>query len=237
MERVARVVDAIASGVERAERELRAEQAVRGLDMLDELQLHTVVARSLEASGRGVLREAPYPTPPSRTARRSERDRCDFVLTPRPGQRLRDAVELARLEDERRATLFAEAGADAADDDCAADPCDAIWIEFKTTGQFTCRDGVGGPNLSYGSELIRGLGLDIRKLGSDPVIVDGVAVVALFATDERVARHDLAEAAHRMLNAGVRFVAIEVAAVRIANRIGNSVCAIAGFGTAPAFIA
>lgn len=236
MELVARVVEAIASGIESAERALRDEQAVRGLDMLHELRLHTVVAQALEADGWGVLHEAPYPTPPSVRARRSERDRCDFVLTPRPGQRLRDAVELARHEDERRATLFAAIADGAAGDECGIDPQDAVWIELKTTGQFTCRDGIGGPNLSYSGDLIRGPGLDIRKLGSDPAIAHGVAVLAMFATDERVARHDLTEAAHRMLDTGACFATREVAVLPITDRIGNSVCAIAGFGTMPAFI-
>lgn len=232
-----RIVEEVARGLELAESRLMLEQAVRGLDMLDELRLHAVIAESLSACGWGVLREVPYPTPPSRRARRAERDRCDIVLTPRAGQRLRDSVELAREEDERNATLFAGVASDASGPaqlkDAAIDPRDAVWIEVKTTGQFTCRSGIGGPNQTYARDLVGGPSLDVRKLGSDPAIVHGIAIVAMFAADVRVARHDLTAAAHRMLSAGTPLASHAVCAFPIVDRIGNSTCVVAGFGAIP----
>jgi hypothetical protein len=231
---VAQVLQAIASGIERVESELNAEQAVRGLDMLDELRLHALIAGALETSAWGVLREVPYPTPPSRRARRSERDRCDLVLTPRSGQRIRDAVEIARLEDARAATLFALVASPSDENGGSIDPNEAIWIELKTTGQFTCRDGVGGPNHSYASDLVRGPSTDIRKLAADPAIQHGIAVLVMFTPSERIARHDLTAAAHRMLDCGVPLLTYEFVSIPILDRIGNRVCVVAGFGARPA---
>ncbi len=231
---VAQILQAIASVLERVEAELKAEQAVRGLDMLDELRLHRLIAGGLESSAWGVLREVPYPTPPSRRARRSERDRCDLVLTPRSGQCIRDEVDIARQEDARAATLFARVAPCPEEHGATIDPREAIWIEVKTTGQFTCRDGVGGPNRSYASDLITGPSTDVRKLAADPGIQQGVAVLVMFTPSERSARHDLTAAAHRMLDCGVPLLTYELVAIPILDRIGNSVCVVAGFGARPA---
>lgn len=224
----ARIVDHIARGIERAESSLRTEQAVVGLDMLDERALQALVTSSLAEGGWGVHREVPYPTPPRINSTRAERDRCDIVLTPEPGQQIADAVESARMEAELRATLFANVGPRGSDEGSVVQPSDAIWIELKTTGQFTCRDGIGGPNHAYSSELVRGPLTDARKLVADSMIHVSVMVVVLFAADEASARHDVTMAVHRMLDAGSLVVSTEVDVVPIADRIGNSVCAIVG---------
>ncbi len=226
----ARIVEQIAKGLARTEHSLRLEQAVVGLDMLDELRLQRIVASALGEAGWGVLREVPYPTPPRRNAIRSERHRCDFVLTPEPAQRVLDAVEAARIMDEMRATLFADLAPSPCAGRSVVDPRDATWIELKTTGQFTCRDGVGGPNRAFSSELVRGPAIDIRKLAADARIERGLAIVIFFATDGQTARHGFFEAVHRILNAGVPVVSTEFSLLPIADRIGNSVCAIAGMG-------
>lgn len=220
-----------AAGFERAERELAIEQAVRGLDALAETEIQEILASAFESAGWGVLREVAFPTPPSRRAKRAERDRCDIVLTPGPGQGLSDAVERAREEDERRATLFD--GIDTgATDGAAVDPRDAVWIEVKTLGQFTCRDGVPGPNGAYGTELVRGAAGDARKLASDGLIERAAAVIVLFAATERVVRHDVQVATHRMLDLGAPIGLPEVCCVPIADRIGNGVCAVVALGIA-----
>lgn len=226
----ARIVDHIARGIERTESSLRTEQAVVGLDMLDERELQALAASSLAEGGWGVHREVPYPTAPRINSARSERDRCDIVLTPEPGQRVADAVESARMEAELRATLFADVDRPESDTGLVVQPSDAIWIELKTTGQFTCRDGIGGPNRAYSSELVRGPLTDARKLLADSTIDAAVVVLILFAANEASARHDVAMAVHRMLDAGSLVVSTEVDVVPIVDRIGNSVCAIVGIG-------
>ncbi|MBX3317254.1 MAG: hypothetical protein KF902_10385 [Phycisphaeraceae bacterium] len=232
MSDAARIVEQIAEGLISAEIALAEEQALRGLDMLDEAEIHVHVADSLAASGWGVLREVPYPTPPHPRAARSIRERCDLVLTPRSGQQLIDAVERAAWQEKRSATLFAAIDDTAHHDDGAIDPSEAIWLELKTTGEFVCRDGIGGPNQSYSSELVRGPAADLRKLAADATIERGIAMLILFASDEAVARHDIDRAGHSMLDRGLPLGAVEVATLRIADRIGNRCCCIAGFACA-----
>lgn len=224
-----RIAEIGAGAIARAERELAAEQAVRGLDALDEREVQEIFADGFERDGWGVVREAPYPTPPSRRAHRALRDRCDLVLLEDPGSRLSDAVEVAMREDERSATLFAEiAGAEA--EVAATDPREAAWIEMKTLGQFTCRDGVPGPNRTYASDLVRGPAADARKLASDPMIERGWIVIVLFAAEEAVGRHDAGVAAHRMLDVGAPISSPAIECTPIADRIGNGVCVVCVFG-------
>ena len=213
-----------AESIKRAEDRLRCEQAVRGLDALDELGIQSLLVEGFGEAGWGVLREVVYPTPPSRRARRAERDRCDIVLTEAPGVTLVDAVEVARAQDEREATLFA--GVMAPGVPTGADPREAVWIEVKTLGQFACVDGVPRPNRSYATELVRGAAIDARKLASDPLIERGFAVVVLFAASVSVAYHDLGVAAHRLLDLGAPITAPAWEIAPIADRIGNCVCAV-----------
>lgn len=83
---------------------LREEQAVRGLDGMDELAVQELLAAALSRDGFGVFREVPYPmaamASPAMLARRSaanargksSRERCDIVLTPAPHVGVRDEV-------------------------------------------------------------------------------------------------------------------------------------------------
>jgi hypothetical protein len=110
----------IASAALRGEEARRVvEQAVHGVESLEEVQMHPILARGLEGEGLGVLREQPYPGEwQTRRGRRkvlpeqSERKRCDLVLTPTPGQVLADRLLEARSQEtvlrEASGTLFAE---------------------------------------------------------------------------------------------------------------------------------
>lgn len=55
------LADAILAEFESCERQLRDEQAVRGLDSLSEVELHPIIAAGLSSLSIGVLREVPYP--------------------------------------------------------------------------------------------------------------------------------------------------------------------------------
>jgi hypothetical protein len=114
------ILHAVQDGLRSREAELREEQAVAGLDSLDELALHPLVAASLEATPFGVLREQVYPSewqskrgsakrPSSelidqRTGEvvseplpeRRDRYRCDIVLTPERRQRLVDPLVITQ---------------------------------------------------------------------------------------------------------------------------------------------
>src|SRR5690606_38954816 len=123
-----------------AEADLAAQQAVRGLDALDEVHLHRILAAAVESVGCGVLREVPYPGEaagrPSRgrRPRRSERERCDLVLTPLPGQPLADPVEALVERDRVEATLFAQLADEPAPiplgEPAPCSPEDALWLEI-----------------------------------------------------------------------------------------------------------
>jgi hypothetical protein len=77
---------------------LREEQAVRGIDALDEASVQQLLAIALREQGFGVFRETPYPQAAlasramqSASSRgKSARERCDLVLTAAPHIGVRD---------------------------------------------------------------------------------------------------------------------------------------------------
>ncbi|MDB5302755.1 MAG: hypothetical protein JWM97_304, partial [Phycisphaerales bacterium] len=73
------VADHIGQALQAAEDDLRLEQAVYGLDALDERELQALLAQRL-APHYSVAREAHYPSGKGRKA--SHRARCDLVLSP-----------------------------------------------------------------------------------------------------------------------------------------------------------
>src|SRR5438477_3759571 len=75
------VCAAAATGVASAEAALREEQAVRGIDSLDERAIQGLLADGLRTTGFGVFREERYPSDSARR-RRSEGRRCHPVLDP-----------------------------------------------------------------------------------------------------------------------------------------------------------
>src|SRR5262245_61923754 len=121
---VSDIADAIEAGLRRACAKCDAEQAVYGLDCLDEVAIHPAIEHSLKNAGFGVHREQRYPAD-RRKRSRSEGERCDFVLTP-------DGRPLAQPD--AAGTLF--------DPSDALDLSDAFWLEVKVVNQFTSE----GPN-------------------------------------------------------------------------------------------
>lgn len=148
-----------------------------------------------------------------------------------------ELVGLRRARAERealRGTLFEAvapevSGAEEARGGLLAAPvsaADAFWLEVKVVGQFCYTSGVPGPNGTYASQLVRGVGADIRKLRDDPSIVRGAALLVLFAADELVASHDLLALSHRCIDAGLPIRSPLAAGFAIPDRIGNQWCAV-----------
>lgn len=233
---------AAAAALRGAEEQFAAEQAVRGLDALEELDLHALIARGLADAGYGVLRERPYPgdrtTPREQgddLAKESERRRCDIVLTPAPGQTLADPVQRLKSRRARQkqaaGTLFEAIDSLMQDDDPPAPgaipPEDAFWLEIKLVGQFCFEAGIPGPNRTYGSQLVRGITADLAKLAADPHIDCGALLLILFTEDQRIADNDLIQAMHRALDKGVIASAPITTRFPIADRIGNRLCTLA----------
>lgn len=209
----------------REEQRLVNEQAVHGIDRYSEVELHGIIATGFLAQGHGAFRECLYPCAASPHLRRSERQRCDVVLTPSADRPPLDPTEVERAAAAARGTLFAhEPAVTAGDSSC---PCEeAYWLEVKLVGQFTFSRGVPIPNTTYASELMRGMRADLDKLTCDPMIRCGAAMLILFNADDRIAEHDievLRERTNARASAPFSFLA---SGFRIADRIGNQRCTV-----------
>ncbi len=186
-----------------------AEHAPYGVDALDELSLHRVLADGLADAGYLALSEQRYPDHRSRP-RRSEGDRCDIVLIRDPAAHLLDPLAAD--------TLFGDRG---------ADPADACWIEVKVAHQHALTDGVAGPSRAYAGQLLTAAIADLRKLARDRVLTFAALLLVMFNTDEPTAEHDLAVWLGRCLDRDLPIRTPSVERFAITDRIGNSVCTVA----------
>lgn len=226
------ILHALAHGLRRTEDELAREQAVRGLDALDELAMHPLLADALKPTSWGVLREVPYPvTAGLGTAgarpRHRERDRCDLVLTPAAGMSLADPVATLRERDKWQGSLFEQQASTLAPANNVCMPCDAFWLEVKVVGQYAFVHGVPVANASYGSQLTAAFAGDLSKLAADAEVRSGGALLVLFTQDEATARHDLPIAMHRVLDKGFSLRNPVIESFPITDRIGNACCTLA----------
>ena len=202
---IADIADALEIGLTHKAEQLDKEHAVRGLDSLEELDLHPIIASALDEAGFGVHREQRYPADQIKR-KRSEGERCDFVLT-------QDKLPLAIPSDVP--TLF---------DPPNAIPLDeAFWLEVKVVYQYT----QDGPNHNYTSSLLTPSRLDVLKLAKDTGINHRGLLILLFSQDERVAEHDLAQWLHRALNQNLPISSPSLRDIAITDRLGNALCKIA----------
>jgi hypothetical protein len=199
---------------------LDAEDAVRGIDALDELEMHELLVQGLAAGAWGVLRERGYPASSGRKL--SDRQRCDFVLTPERDQEPEAQLSKAMKKVAAQPGLF-EAPLPRRR---LVDPRECFWLEVKVVGQFEYVQGVPGPNGSWASSLVRSLAEDVRKLSEEPGIAHGGLLLILFTSEPHVATHDVAQALHRCLDRGLRVSGIERGAFTIRDRIGNACCSL-----------
>ena len=196
------IADAVIAGLADAAAARDAERAVRGVDALDELALHPVLATGLASAGYGVHREVRYPAD-RRKRKISEGERCDFVLTP-DGRPLRVP--------EAAATLF----------DCpdAVDLDDAFWLEVKVVAQFTTE----GPNRQYAPQLLSTVGRDVTKLSKDEGILHAGLLLILFVHVQEVADHDLGIWQDRCVARSLPIAAPSIRRLPITDRLGNGLC-------------
>lgn len=159
--------DRLGETLQGAEDAFRLEQAVYGLDSLDELRLHQLLVRGL-SKWYTVLREAYYPSSAAR--RKSNRPRCDLVLTPH-GRPLRTSDE---------PDLFTPPD--------AVPPEEALWVEIKTAHQF--RD-VATIDSTYAAQWRQGVVDDLKKMLADSRIHDAAILLIVFNESEDVLAKDL----------------------------------------------
>lgn len=219
------IADVAAAALERHADALRLEQAVRGLDAMEEVEFHPLLADGFLAAGFGAHREAPYPGQPARRPKHAERERCDLVLTASPAAPLRDPVLELKELDAAAGTLFAPM-AETLSVAPGVNPDEAYWLEVKLVGQYCYTQGVPGPNRSYASELLSISARDIPKLARDPRINHAGLLLILFTADRQTADHDLAVFMHRCLDKGLPVSSPSLARFDIPEIIGNRLCTV-----------
>lgn len=163
------VADALGRVLARAERELRLEQAVYGLDAMKETRLQSLMADGLKSDGFcEVARETYYPSALGR--KRSSRQRCDLVLTPR-GRPLLDSEAI---------DLFTAPN--------ACPPTEALWLEVKCAYQF--QEG-GRAHGGYGDQWRNATVKDLQKMEAEPLIRDAGLALIVFTAGRAVIEKDL----------------------------------------------
>ena len=199
------LADGLAAGLATAAAELELEQAVHGLDVRRELDLHPLLHAGLRAAGYGVHPEQRFPRERG-LRRRSEGTRCDLVVTPEGLPLVDEAAQLG---------LFAPARAVAL--------ADAMWIEVKAVAQFKAL----APNRAYASALQRPVWADVDKLASDPQIAHAAVLLILFTADPTVAAHDLGVWAARASAHALPLWPRVERSLAIGDRVGHRCCTLA----------
>jgi hypothetical protein len=198
------VIERMHQSLRTAEQELRAEQAVYGLDVRDERSLQELLANRLAAHYE-VAREVHYPSTAGKKL--THRQRCDVVLTPL-GHPLRP--------DRAPPTLF--------DPPHMAAPEEALWLEVKIAYQF--REG-GIHHSGYGGQWRSAVVEDLRKMETEPRIRQAALVLIVFNESPEVLDKDLelfeTILAQKEVLAGLR----QVRSIEIQDRIGHRLCTVA----------
>ena len=205
----ARVASALAAGLRAEADRLDEEQAVRGLDALDELALHPLLASGLRAGGFGAHPERHYPAGGSKR-RKSEGERCDLVVV--------EPADAPPPETRDDAPLFAPG---------ATPAHDALWLEVKVAAQHALAAIGAAPNPRYAGVLTREAVRDAARLAGDPGIRHGAVAVVLFAETAEHAAHDLNVWVSRCLRRGLPVRTPFVEGFGLIDRIGNAWCALA----------
>lgn len=230
MWRVHDILNAAVDGVGSLNSRLRDEQAVLGVDALDEVGLHPVLAGALMGAGLGVRREVVYPGEHTAPVRRSARARCDLVLLADRGRNLEDPASEQTALSAAEGTLFGAIAHEIQPTRPGVPVGEAFWLEVKAVAQHAYVDGVPGPNRAYGDRLVRGVVCDLVKLAKDPSIWFGAAMIVLFTETQGVAEHDLGVLTNRCLDADLPVAGLEIGGTPIDERVGNGWC---GIGVLP----
>lgn len=195
------VADHIGEVIAAAEEEKRLEQAVYGIDSMDERQLQAVLAAGL---GRWyeVAREVHYPSSAGRKL--THRARCDLVLSP-PGRPIKRDFAVP--------TLF--------DPPDLCPPEQALWLEVKCAYQF--REGNirhGG----YGQQWRSAVVDDLRKMEAEAPIKEAGLLLIVFNESADVLEKDLELFELVLMQKEVLAGFRQVRSVKITERIGHRLC-------------
>jgi hypothetical protein len=198
------LADRLAAIIASTEGDLRAEQAVYGLDSRDERQLQQLLSENLSAF-YDVTREAHYPA--SAGSKLTHRKRCDLVLTPRGSPLKLDFLP---------PTLFDHPNP------CA--PPDALWLEVKAAWQF--RAG-GQTHAGYGAQWRKAIVQDLRKMEGDAHIKHAGLLLVVFNESREILQKDLELFQTVLAEQEVLAGEGQTRATPIQDRIGHQFCTIA----------
>ncbi len=202
------IADQVSAGLQAAEADRALEQAVHGLDTLSEVALQTLLCEHLGQHFE-LAREVHYPS--TSGAKRSHRQRCDLVLSPKGSPLL--------LPTDPQLALPLSATSQPAPKQCR--PTTAFWIEVKVAYQF--RPG-GLVHKGYSTQFRKAVVADLRKLAAETLIHHAALLLIVFNESAEIARNDL-DLFESLLSdkealAGCR----EVRSVAIQDRIGHHLC-------------
>ncbi|MBC8107403.1 MAG: hypothetical protein H7Z14_12490 [Anaerolineae bacterium] len=202
------LADHLAATIERAEADLRLEQAVYGIDAKDEKAIQALLAESLK-SQYDVAREVHYPSTVGKKL--THRPRCDLVLTER-GRPLK--------LDSAAPSLF--------DPSNQAPATEALWLEVKVAYQFRAPDQ---RHTGYGPQWRTAVVEDLRKMEAESGIREAGLVLVVFNESREILEKDLElfedVLARKEVLAGFR----QVRTVAILDRVGHRVCTVAVWPT------
>ena len=202
------LADQLAGIIARKEAELRVEQAVYGLDVLDEKKLQAVLAEGLTLFHE-VAREVHYPSLAGKKL--THRKRCDLVLTTRGRPLKRDST---------LPSLF--------DPPNQSSPEEALWLEVKVAYQF--REG-GIRHGGYGNQWRDAVVEDLRKMETDALIREAGLALVVFNESDAVLAKDIELFEGILMRKEVLAGFRQVRTTAILDRIGHTVCTVAVWPT------
>jgi hypothetical protein len=202
------IVDAAAEAIRRAESRLCEEQAIEGIDALQERALQAMLEGAFSAAGWTVARETRYPS--ARPRSRAAGARCDLVLT-----------HGAPLQPDAMPSLFDPAE--------PTPPEGACWIEVKMAAALD----VEGAAPAYARVLSDAAIRDAAALASEPLIRHGMLLFVLLGASEESLRRDVTRWVDETLATGIPGGQPRVRTLPIRDLRGNAVAAIACVPVSP----
>ncbi|MFG0245471.1 MAG: hypothetical protein ACF8MF_05390 [Phycisphaerales bacterium JB052] len=218
------ILDPIRVHLERENESLRAQQAVRGLDSLREIDLHPLISQAFSDAPTHSLREVYYPNFETELPKGPQRDRCDLVLLEAGKNEIYDPVDAHKKLQSASGTLFEPVASlpDIEAHEC--EPTDAFWVEIKIIAQNRYIEGVPVPNAKYAHELLSGPRTDVIKLAAEPFIRHAGVLVVIFTEHEEAGIHDLSMAMREMIDQDLPVGMPEYTSLPIVDHAGNAWC-------------
>ncbi|MBC23760.1 MAG: hypothetical protein CMJ32_07595 [Phycisphaerae bacterium] len=196
----AEIAEAITRGFQQEVDRLRLEQAINGIDSIDNHDMVRLVASSAATDGFGAWESVRFPRDDEH-AGSSRPGRCDLVLTP-------DGLPLEQSRSEP--TLFDPAE--------AVQPEAAFWLECVTIRQFKPE----GPNHAYTRQFLKDTRGAIERLACARRLVHKAVLIIVLGSDLSVLESDAGTWVKVMVDEGLPIGHPVTRAIEIPDSIGNT---------------